>query len=126
MILDMDLLTINILKLKFFSHIPWIYHKLEDPLQKCVEKHQCNIMLSCSRQILDNYVFNISTCTHYKENTKKWLGFLTKSGGKVNRWLTSFLVRNLVMSDKSFQTKWLQSYRTGFVPNEAFPIRFCP
>ena len=36
---------------------------LRASLQNFVEKHQFDISLSCFKQILDNYVFNISTCT---------------------------------------------------------------
>ena len=34
---------------------------LRATLQKFVEKHQFNVILSCFKQILDNYVFNISS-----------------------------------------------------------------
>ena len=62
--------------------------------------------------------------SHYKENTKKWLGLMTKIGSKMHWSLASFPVLNLIMSDYSLQTKWLRSYRTIFVPYRAVLMGF--
>ena len=61
---------------------------------------------------------------HYKEITKKWLGFMTHIGKKVQWWLASFLVLNLAMSDQSIQTKWLWSYWTTLSPHDTFHMKF--
>ena len=44
MVLDVDFMVLNILKLDIL-HIPWIHYKLEEPLQKIVEKHQFSVIL---------------------------------------------------------------------------------
>ena len=69
--LDVVFMTLNILKLDFFffsfvyssCSIPCIHYKLESTITKAVEKHRFNVNLSCFKQILDNYVLNICTCT---------------------------------------------------------------
>ena len=61
---------------------------------------------------------------HYKENTKKWLGFMINIGKIVHWWLATFLVLNLVMSDQSLQTKWIWLYQTIIIPHIAFSMRF--
>ena len=51
-------------------HNPWILYKLEDTITKICRKNQFNIILSCFEQILDNYVFNISTYTLFAPSSK--------------------------------------------------------
>jgi hypothetical protein len=53
-------MPLNILKLDFFS-CSLIIINLRATLQKFVEKHQFNVILLCFKQILVNYVFNISS-----------------------------------------------------------------
>ena len=63
--LHVDFMTSNILKLDFyflFFYIPWIHYKLEGTITRISRKHQLNVILSCFKQILDDYLFNISTC----------------------------------------------------------------
>ena len=46
----------------FYFHIPWILYKNEGTITTLLEIHQFNVISSCFEQILDNYMFNISTC----------------------------------------------------------------
>ena len=46
----------------FFFHISWIHYKLEGTITKIVEK-KLNVILVYSNQSLDDFVFNIPTCT---------------------------------------------------------------
>ena len=62
--------------------------------------------------------------THYKDNTKKWLGFMINIGGKMHWWLASFLVLNSVMSDQSLQTRLYGHIGQFFILYGAFPTRF--
>ena len=41
-------------------------------------KHKVNVILPCCKQIIDNYVFNISTCTLLPSSSKIWRLFLKK------------------------------------------------
>ena len=52
---------LKFLKLNYFIFLEFIIN-LTTPLQNFVEKHQFNVTLSCFKQILDNYVFNKSSC----------------------------------------------------------------
>ena len=53
----------------FFIFLEFIIN-LRASIQKIVEKHQYSVILSCLKQILDNYVFNISTCTQFATSSK--------------------------------------------------------
>ena len=59
---SLNFMTLNILKLKFFIFFDFTI-KLRATFQKSIEEHQFDVISSCFEQILDNYVFNISTCT---------------------------------------------------------------
>ena len=58
------------------NYIPWIHYKIEGNLQKFVVKHQFNVISSCSKQNLQNYTFNISTCTLLAPSSKICRSFL--------------------------------------------------
>jgi hypothetical protein len=58
LVLDIDFMTSNILKLDFFLHISWIHYKLEGNLYDNIK---IRVILSYIKQIIDNYMFNIPT-----------------------------------------------------------------
>ena len=67
MVLDVDFITLTILKLEFsFIFLEFIIY-LRASSQNFVENHQFNVILSYFKQILDNHLFNITylhtTCT---------------------------------------------------------------
>ena len=53
-----------------FLHIPWICYKFDGHITKKNRKHQFNVILLCFKQILDNYMFNISTCALLAPSSK--------------------------------------------------------
>ena len=62
----------------FFIFLEFIIN-LRATLQNFVEKYQFNVILSCFKQILDNYMFNISTCTLLAPSSKICRLFLKKN-----------------------------------------------
>ena len=58
-------MTLNILKLDIFFKFLEFVKNLRAPLQKFVEESQLCHIYHISKNILDNYVFNISTCNLY-------------------------------------------------------------
>ena len=66
-LLDVDFMTLNILNLDdsyfIFFIFPKFFINLRASLQIFVENHQFHVVLSCFKQVSDNYVFNVSSCT---------------------------------------------------------------
>jgi hypothetical protein len=56
-------MTLNIMKLEFFLTFLEFIVNLRASLQKFVEQHEFDVILSYFKQMLDNYVFNIPICT---------------------------------------------------------------
>ena len=78
MVLDIDFMTSNILKLEFFFHIPWIHYKVEGIVPYICRKKSNLCILSYFKQILDNYEFNICTYTLLAPSSKICRLFLKK------------------------------------------------
>ena len=71
MVLNVDFMTLNILKLDFFFlHDPCIYFNLRVPLQNFVKEIQFDTNLSYLKQILGIYMFNTPTCTLFLQSSK--------------------------------------------------------
>ena len=66
LVLDVDFMTLTILKLEFFIFLEFIIYLRASP-QNFVKNHQFNVILSYFKQILDSHLFNITylhaTCT---------------------------------------------------------------
>ena len=73
MVLNVDFMTLNILKLDSFSfsflHVPCIYFNLRAPLQNFVREIQFDTNLSYLKQILGIYMFNTPTCTLFLKSS---------------------------------------------------------
>ena len=65
MVLDVDFMTLNILKLEFF-HIPWFYYELEGTITNSKRKlmlYNFIMILANSRQLRVQYIYLHTTCT---------------------------------------------------------------
>ena len=60
LVLDVNFMTLNILKVDLFLHIPWIHYKLEGIITQICRKHQSKVILAYFKQSLDNHLFNIT------------------------------------------------------------------
>ena len=74
MVLVVQCMTLNIFKFDlFFIVLEYILNlraSLHFYLFIFVEIHQFNVILSCFKQNLDNYVFNVATCTLLAPSSK--------------------------------------------------------
>ena len=59
LILDIDFMTLKILKLEFF-YIPWIHYLLVVIITNFVGNHQFNVILLYLKNNLENYLLNIT------------------------------------------------------------------
>jgi hypothetical protein len=83
MVMNVDFMVSYILKLEFFILLEFMID-LMAPLHIIKEKDQFVVIVLCFKQILDNYMLNISTCILIAPSPKISRLLLRNIFGKIN------------------------------------------